>query len=1012
MLVSLGLAATNSSLLVTAHGASGPALVGAPKAGKTYRAGGSVPLRIHAGPRDEVSARLNGEAITHELNPPHGSARRMRLSASHGLRHGRNVVRVVVRQFHGGQRARRVRFRIAGRRPLASAGRDLTVAPGARVRLDGTDSRRHPRARGRLRYRWDLVAGPSGSNGDGDAARLQGRRSTRPTFRPAALGTHRLRLRVTAPDGAIGRDRVELRADPPPVLEVNTMAEDGGAWGIRVGDRHYAATPGSWLQVVVLDRSLGTLKSNKSYPCPDISHDGLTACVRTVHADVSKLSDNDLVIASNQPEAGGTSQAPNLAGEALDPLGPPGQTYPADPSNLVRGTYSAIGTIGGPTTAHSAAANTPGDGAIEGLLIRNNRLNYSFASPDGVAFDTQAEGSSATANVIKVGGHEYQATVSGSPGGFHVVVVDAATLQGTSHWFATGGATGNAAVNLITSMHEVLEQALLGSRKLVFLASRGKPTLAPNAYDGLPSSHTLYHAIRDTAATLERLGGTRGPFYRLIDPGLYEHESYTLLGGGPTVVATGEAAVGKDASDASGSLNALPLGGTLTRTADDYRFELGQAFNGVPIPTHSVRSPGQRLVATVYGPETLWPDEGKPGREAAIAFVGNHPQVGLTDDPRSQYYTRPFTPESWQATRAAIASLQPGQLPANVTQDDFDWAKQELATEIEWLILAHSYVGALAAPYQQIELRSWADLSAIAEEINDEVKAAPQDTVLMVAGAVFDGARALTEAIPEVGEAFAALNAIYDAALEIAEATGGEQEDPKAEFRTTVAKAGSDLADRLYDGEATLNLSYANAIAADYEKLRTVALCGQGSGNCQDPDDWQITQSDQVEIGKSLRGSLRNTFYSTLLPARYVLWRIPDVKQVRDATKWVGAGALGFGTFRPFGSSPPSAQLAVPICRDMNDHDRDEWQVYALGSRTGEGTVTNPWKMEVPSAAVTDHLFEPVNPSQFPEGPLGNDREVFYLSSFHQEPISHFPLATSDMFWDVAPSVLPYCSSD
>ena len=1002
------------AVLITGPAAADAALVPSPQEGKVYPAGRSVLLRVSAGPRDDVRVRLNGTLLRHELDPLHRGRHRIWLSPSHGLRHGANVARVVVRPFHGARKDRFVRFTVARDGPLAAAGHDLAAAPGARVRFDGTDSRPHPSGGAHLEYRWALAGAPDGSAAPkrGTAPTVRGARSAHPTFRPDVEGAYRFRLRVRTPDGSRGVDRVTLRTDPPPLLDIETMAEEDGEWGIRVGDQHYPATAGQWLQVVVLDRSLGTLRSNKSYPCPDLSHDALEQCVQAVQQDLDKVGEDALVIASNQPEGGGTTAAPNAAAQALARLRPPFQHSPASAAELKRGTYSAIGVVEGPTTANSGSENTAGAGAIDGVLLRNNRLNYAFTTPEHVGFDTQAEGSDATSNVIRVAGQDFTETVNSAPGGFQVVVVDAATLEGTSHWFATGGKTGQAALDVIKEMGDVLRAATTAGFTLVFVASRGKPTLDPMAYDGLADSHDLFRAIRDTATALTDLGGTRGEFFDLIDPELYHNTSYTLIGS-PSSAAHGAAAVGHGAGGGAGSLNELPLGGTLTRTAADYVFEVGQSFNGVPIPTHSIRNPGQRLIDTVLGLGEPWPDEGNPGREAAIALIGNDPSVGLSSDPRSQFYSHPFTASFWQTKQGIIESLQAGQLPAGVTQADFDWAKQELVTEIGWLVDAHSYIETLAAPYAQTALQSWADLGAVAAEINTDVKAAPEDKVGLIAGAIFDGVRELAGALPVVGEAFEAVNAVYDAALEVTEiADSGES--PQDEFETTVAKAGDDLADRLRDAQDTLTRGYADVVASDYGKLRTVAACGSNVvAECpEDPDEWQITQDDQVHTGEGLRASLRNTFYGSLLPAKYKLWAIPEAAYPREAKYWIGHGIGGLGDFPPFAASAATGQVASPVCRDMNDHLRDKWQVYALGSLSGDGLVGNRWEMSVPGASLTNPLFEPVDSNTFPEGPLGNEREIFYLRNFEPETLEHFPLRDSAGDWEHpdGPPVHPNCA--
>jgi hypothetical protein len=988
-----------------------------PKPGSAYGGGRPVHAKVRAHPHDEVSFRLNGVLTRDHEAPAPKRYRRLSLSPSHGLRHGRNVLRVKVRKFHGGDvRRRTVRFRVKRKRPLAAAGRDVRLGADARIRLDArADSRAHPRARSqRLRFRWRLLKAPA----DSSRPRLRGKRRAQPAFRPDAYGTYRLRLRVRAAGGRTGVDQVTLRADPPPALAIDTMAKDAnGKWGIQVGETHYAADPGQWLQVVVLDRSLGTLRSNKSYSCPGLPAEAaVEACHAKVVTDLKgKLSGSDLVIAANQPDGapGGTPVGPAFALQDAG-LKLPRQSYPAAAAALKRGTYSAIGVPREQGTGNSATVNEAGAGEITGTLIRNNRLNYGFAPPDHLSFDTQAQGStfgdSTAKNVIRVGETSYTENVGGGAGGIHVVVVDRRSMKGSSHWFATAGKKGQAALDVMTSMRNVLTAAAKDPDALVFLASRGAPPLDSRAYEGLTLSHQLYHAIRDTATAVQVLGGTRGPFYAQIDRDFWRGHSYTLVGHGASAAGRGEAGNGPGVANTVGAANRMPIIGTLTRTSNDYGYEIGQTGNGVPLGTHALSGPGQELLDAVHASPTPWPEQGNAGREAAIAYVGS--QVGLTDDPRSQYYTRPFTTETWDGTVGLISGLSSDHLPANVSKADFEWARDELKREIGWLQQIHGFVETLAAPYAKTSLKSWADLNAVATEINDNVRAAPKDEVLMIMSDIFDGVRALTELFPEteiatavvdVGKVFAAINAVYDSAMAISQDAKGESLDPEQKFRSSVATAGKDLADRLQDAQDTLTIRYANVIAADYGKLRTVAACTLGVAPCPNPDAWQLTTDDQTKIGEGLRASLRSTFYTSLLPARFDLWKIDDEASAADAgsaRNWIGEGAFGAGEFRPFDSSPASAQIGELICRDMNDHSRDEWWVYGLGSLSGSGTWADPWKMAVPEASVTNTVVNPVDPARFPEGPLGNDRESFLAANFAVRGLSHYPHSSSITYWE------------
>ena len=96
-----------------AEAASAKSIVRAPVASKSYGAH-PIALRVRARRHDRVRAKLNGVPVGRELDRQLGATkrkahrrhqrlRRATLSAGHGLRHGRNVLRVRVRKFGDAQ---------------------------------------------------------------------------------------------------------------------------------------------------------------------------------------------------------------------------------------------------------------------------------------------------------------------------------------------------------------------------------------------------------------------------------------------------------------------------------------------------------------------------------------------------------------------------------------------------------------------------------------------------------------------------------------------------------------------------------------------------------------------------------------------------------------------------------------------------------------------------------------------------------------------------------------------
>src|ERR671923_2262043 len=100
-LLVLSLLAVIAAVVVTpaeANGASakqGERVVLSPRAAQVVRSH-LVRLRVRAGEQARLRARLNGVDVSGEFGRARRGVRTLRVSVSHRLRHGRNVVRVRV----------------------------------------------------------------------------------------------------------------------------------------------------------------------------------------------------------------------------------------------------------------------------------------------------------------------------------------------------------------------------------------------------------------------------------------------------------------------------------------------------------------------------------------------------------------------------------------------------------------------------------------------------------------------------------------------------------------------------------------------------------------------------------------------------------------------------------------------------------------------------------------------------------------------------------------------------
>jgi phosphatidylserine/phosphatidylglycerophosphate/cardiolipin synthase-like enzyme len=214
-------------------------------------------ISVRVGKRAKLfRAKLNGEPIGRYFGDSRRGVRKLRASSTHGLRFGKNRLRVRVRRRGGELRSRRTQFRVRRTHPLAAAGPDREGRVGRRILLRGGDSRSQlSGGTSGLDYEWGLERVPGRARA---AVTLRHADSRRASFRPPTPGTYRVRLTVTAADGATGSDAVVIDVGlgeppgpvvPPHIAAVAKVLRDrnpgteGEVWGISQKN----TLPSDWL---------------------------------------------------------------------------------------------------------------------------------------------------------------------------------------------------------------------------------------------------------------------------------------------------------------------------------------------------------------------------------------------------------------------------------------------------------------------------------------------------------------------------------------------------------------------------------------------------------------------------------------------------------------------------------------------------------------------------------------------------------------------------------------------
>jgi hypothetical protein len=481
-------------------------------------------------------AYLNGRDITASFGYVPPSGRSVVLSASNGVRFGRNQLVLRLRYPRGKRKIARF-FNVSRGRPLPAAGADVRLLGPARVRLSAAASRA-ARA-GRLRYRWTIARKPAGSR-----ARLLSARSVRSRLLTDVSGTYMLRLQV-------GERRAGTAGFSQPSVDLVQVQQSAGVTQQGV----FVTAEGLTTSVGKLRVSggpfAGTYALGSASPSPDVamffdratmeplprSHatpyliasnpqgaETLSAALTSAQREATELGHTVgmLLVATN---AGGYSSSfGKFLTETVKAGGVP-TTGAKTPFAL----YAVPGVAG--TSWISTGAGQQREFA--GLLAPDNNGNLSFA-PSSVPSLGQTVVSYATTPAgITVNGSQIASGAdkpcAGASGGYQVRILEAATLSDITdsengHTFWTNGCGDNTGAVEADAMHGLLARAALAGglpARLVIVQGVGVPQ-----HPNIEGNETT--ALREVAAQIKQLGGSAEAFDE--NPDAVSGPSYALLG--------------------------------------------------------------------------------------------------------------------------------------------------------------------------------------------------------------------------------------------------------------------------------------------------------------------------------------------------------------------------------------------------------------------------------------------------------------------------------------------------
>jgi len=211
-----------------AKGGNARALIVSPRPGQRIK-GNHPRFVVKGGPeREDLRAKLNGVAIGDDFDVNLKRHRRyLQASLVDGLRRGKNRLVVWVKRRGGGYRRATVSFVVAHRRPMASAGKDIRVAAGARSEPHGLVAQAKG-AKGRVKIRWTLRSAPARSALRADIAPIgKARASSAASGANGASATRASAAEPTANDAAAAHaSAVEPGAEPATVEPESSEAAE------------------------------------------------------------------------------------------------------------------------------------------------------------------------------------------------------------------------------------------------------------------------------------------------------------------------------------------------------------------------------------------------------------------------------------------------------------------------------------------------------------------------------------------------------------------------------------------------------------------------------------------------------------------------------------------------------------------------------------------------------------------------------------------------------------------
>lgn len=897
----------------------------------------TVVVRVRAGARE---VRLNGRRVGGQLGEPRRGVRSLRASVSHGLKRGRNVLKV---KRTG--RTTRVRFRVRVDGPLVGAGVDRQIAVGGPVDLRGV-------VRGADRgdrVRWRIVDRPRAfRRGERTPASLRSPNGRGARFRAGVPGHYTLQLTAGGET-----DRIEVSALRPQLLvSINTMTDPGNE-GIAVGGTVYplgSACCNRHMQVLVLDRETLEFVSNDTFGTAD-----------ALKQRLERADDSNLVIVS---DGGDISSIADFA-TPLRQIGVP--AFPADEQE--ERSFSAIGVPGmnpgDATYRHDPFGESSGSaGRMQGWLTPDQNGNYGFVRAERIEFAAGFQQADPCGPGAPEPGCEQ--TV-----GFRLNVYDRYTREprpGNDRVYNTGGAGLTPSQQSDEVLRLVTDLGNLRAGDGISLQTVGRPGGSGNDY-APPIGDVGRDAMAKLADAVASMGGTRRGVVSaapVSGSSASNGTVYALFGW----VGAPEGAGAEAAASIDGFADRAFVSGVWAPGLDS-QFRPKSVKQSTVDPSDTL---GQIVLQP---PTTKWPLNDDPGASGALSFLGEQ-DLRLGPDPRSAYWIQDFTDNSeWRDVAATIDDVEyPDGAP--FSEKDFDAAQKQLVQELRWVYKVRSYLDEISTPYQDVNGIAWADTHTIADNVFKALNTPKGSSVLLNVEQMFSTILKMLGPLTDGATTVAA--GVLDLSTEIFGAT--QAGTPSANDLTVAA---DDLGNQLERNAKNTLLAIdrmGDVIVSDYAKLSAVAppaLCNPGP-KC--PRAFAFTKDDRRQASADVQRGIERTAYEKLLPLGYEVFKLTR----RDDNGNVSVYAAPFPAIAAYtckghtpwanATYPELLSTTFPVEFDTGS-GRYGYQSYVIAAPPGSEDTTGTY----PPQSIVQRMFGPVSKTKDPNaGGLGISLPAYALS--------------------------------